>query len=717
MWSAKMRVFDLLKTRIEKMEEKRDVNGLILALQDDDKLIRQKSVLALGKLGSKEGVGPLIEILQDPDKELKEDAIAALGKIKDPQATLALINALNSPYSTIRWRAAQALGKIGSTEAIEPLTQTLQDPDEEVKEEAITALGRISIKPFIKDLNSNDVAVKEDAILKINLIQDLKVLEISKKASLNEIQDEKDPPQEVKISNPVNLEEKTPENQTKTLKTAVTNKDFEIRRDQLVKDGYYHLVENFIYKYRYDMKTYAQKTDYDYQLSDLQKLKKLLKYKGITFQNEEILWLIQDEIKKQDYLKFKNKLIENRPSTMKQFIENYIKNYPYENPQNLENLKKLLQEHKIQSNNLEKEIQRTRSQKEVQDFEKKLLQHDIYSSKKSPTILVKFVKNDLKKKWDSLILSEGYHYIKNFVNKSKYDYQFSDVQKLKDLLEYRGLRFQDEELIYCIREEINEQDYQDFKNRILKNQPSNLEQYLENFIKNYDQKKPRNNLEYQENTQELENLKKLLQNQKIPTSNLKNQLQQFRSKMEIEEFEHKLTEPLSSETIPPLESKVNDDKDLKNAKIMFNIGNLLYDLGKPDDAMEYYNKSISTYPEIIETWKNKGLLFYTLGLPQKAAACYNHILILDPRNGDVWLDIGLILYDMGELKEAKICYQKALKMETINNNDFGSNTRNFLQGNPFYLNIFQNFMDIIPSNHEESDSISPISRIIHLINE
>ncbi len=46
-------MFDLLKTRIEWMEEKRDVDGLIFALQDDNEQIRQKTVRALGKIGSK----------------------------------------------------------------------------------------------------------------------------------------------------------------------------------------------------------------------------------------------------------------------------------------------------------------------------------------------------------------------------------------------------------------------------------------------------------------------------------------------------------------------------------------------------------------------------------------------------------------------------------------------------------------------------------------
>ncbi len=695
-----MRVFDLLKTNVEKLEEKKDIEGLIFTLKSDNEQIRQESARALGKLGSKKATKHLIQTLNDPDMNVREEAIIALGEIRDIKSVPALINAINSPYVTIRWRAAQALGKINSTKVIEPLIQTLNDPDMNVKEEAINALGRITINPLLKDLESNDAGVKEKGIITLNHVLD----HLNSANFAENIFSEFESSEDEKTEEVVEEVEEPAEN-TKS----VSDTDFKVRRELLMEQGFYTLIKNFVRKARYDyFEDFIKKTNYDYQFSDLQKLKELFEFKGISFHDDEILWLIQEEIKEQDYQDFEKKILKTEPSNLKEYLESYIENYPQTIMENQDKLQKLLQKHKISTQNPNEQLQQILKEKELEKFENKLLQPPPQNAikKVSPNILMKFVKKELREKRDTLISTEKYHYIKNFVANSKYNYQFSDIQKLKKLLINKRIYLQEHEILWLIQEEIKEQDYQDFEKKILKTKPSNLKEYLESYIENY----PQNMRENQDK------LQKLLQKHKISTENPNEQLQQILKEKELEKFEKKILSPNSSESIP-IKFKVTENEALNDSRILYNLGNLFYDLGKTDAALEYYNKSISKYPEFIDSWRNKGLLYYTLGRPQKAAACYNHILTLNPNYTEVWLNIGIILYEMGKLREARLCYDKALELNHADKKDLGSNIRQFLDRDPFYLDIFENFMDLIPSHEleEASSSLSPVSQILHMI--
>lgn len=627
-----MRVFDLLKTRVEEMEEQGDITGLIQALKDDD-----------------------VEI---------------------------------------RVEAARALGRIGDSQAIDPLTEALQDPDKAVREETISALGRIIINPVLDDLGSNDLNVKQKAILSIN-------------------------PQEVEShSNVEESSEDLEKKESREKEDVSPDKDFlmglediDVLRKQLESKGLYPLIQNFVRKSKYDyLDNFQKKSKYDYQLDELKKLRKLLHYRGLSLLDEELLGLIQEEIKNQEYQEFKANILKPNPVELGEYLRIFIRSYPHTG-QNQEHLKKLLQEKKLSTVNLQQQVEQALEKLELEEFEDKILQPHFKKSledKDSPSILIEFIKKDLVEKRDLLIAQGNYRYIKSFVRKSRYDYQLGDLEKLKKLLEVKRINFQDEELLWLIQEEIKTQEYDDFKGKMVVNQPSELQQYLENYIHNYPQ----------ENRQTQEHLQKLLEEEGIKTQNLLQKIRETHLKLELEEFEDKILQPQSSSTIPVIESKVAEDKALKMAQILYNLGNLFYDLRQPDEAFKYYDGAISTYPEYLEAWKNKGLLFYTMGRPQKAVACYNHVLNLDPNYGEVWLDIGMILYEMGKLKEAKICYDKALKAQPSNWKQVSSVTRKFLDKSPFYLKVFRKYLEQFSSQEllqESSDSLSPISRIMGII--
>lgn len=124
---VKMGIFDFFKPNVEKMEAKKDVEGLGKALAHKDENIRKEALEALGKMGEL-AVEPLI---QDLENSVDEDVVIALCRIGGP-AVEPLIQVLKSesylpfPYmSSIN--AALALGRIGDGKAVEPRKQALEE--------------------------------------------------------------------------------------------------------------------------------------------------------------------------------------------------------------------------------------------------------------------------------------------------------------------------------------------------------------------------------------------------------------------------------------------------------------------------------------------------------------------------------------------------------------------------------------------------------------
>jgi len=122
---------------------KRDINGLIAALKDNEKDIRWMAAGGLGELLAGEAVEPLIDLLSDRDPDVRWKAAESLGSIGDPRATEALIHLLGDPDETARLQALWALGKIRDRRATRPIVLCLSDGDQEIKTAAIWALGRL----------------------------------------------------------------------------------------------------------------------------------------------------------------------------------------------------------------------------------------------------------------------------------------------------------------------------------------------------------------------------------------------------------------------------------------------------------------------------------------------------------------------------------------------------------------------------------------------
>lgn len=117
------------KPNIKRLKRKRDIEGLIEALEHRDYPVRQEAAKALGLIGDSRAVPSLLKLLDrwNHDDIMQTNIIDALGEIGSLTAVDTLIDALlYSKYDFVRAAAAVALGKIGDWRAVRPLINTLR---------------------------------------------------------------------------------------------------------------------------------------------------------------------------------------------------------------------------------------------------------------------------------------------------------------------------------------------------------------------------------------------------------------------------------------------------------------------------------------------------------------------------------------------------------------------------------------------------------------
>lgn len=210
----------IFKPNVEKMERKRNVEGLVTALRYKDSVVRGKAAEALERLSwqsrdeverawyflassawkslvdiGKPAVEPLVQALKDESVYVLANAAKVLGEIGDARAIEPLVQALRdvtakelfTPYyfntSDVRVSAAKALGEIGDARAVEPLIQALKDENFWVRANAAKALGKIgdarAVEALLQVLKDDDCTKghREDAAGTLGRIGDLRAAE------------------------------------------------------------------------------------------------------------------------------------------------------------------------------------------------------------------------------------------------------------------------------------------------------------------------------------------------------------------------------------------------------------------------------------------------------------------------------------------------------------------------------------------------------------
>jgi len=174
---------------IDKLEAKRDVNGLIKALayrSDGDTpgdpvpgaaAVREAAARALDRLADPRGAAPLVAALGDAYPAVRRAAGAALTAIGAP-ALDPLIAALRHRESSVHDAAARLLGDLGDPRAVAPLIDALTDRRGPALSAAwaLVEIGAPAVDPLIVALRDPDAALADAAAQALGKIGDVRAV-------------------------------------------------------------------------------------------------------------------------------------------------------------------------------------------------------------------------------------------------------------------------------------------------------------------------------------------------------------------------------------------------------------------------------------------------------------------------------------------------------------------------------------------------------------
>src|SRR5215212_9997896 len=116
---------------------------LILALIDDEYLVRRGACEALGLMEDSRAIPHLLDCLSDSNPDVRSSASWALGRLRTTSATRPLMVGLRDDFAQVRREAAWSLGEIKDKQSVEPLVAALRDFDNAVRNNAAGALAEL----------------------------------------------------------------------------------------------------------------------------------------------------------------------------------------------------------------------------------------------------------------------------------------------------------------------------------------------------------------------------------------------------------------------------------------------------------------------------------------------------------------------------------------------------------------------------------------------
>ena len=129
-----------------RIRDKRAVEALIEALQDEKKEIRCNAAWSLAELKDKRSIRPLIDATKDDFWRVRLNATAGLGKMRGRAALEAVLRLTNDEHPRVREVSVSYLAQFSSTRVIPTLKKRLDDDDEGVRKIAKDWLGQLEKK-------------------------------------------------------------------------------------------------------------------------------------------------------------------------------------------------------------------------------------------------------------------------------------------------------------------------------------------------------------------------------------------------------------------------------------------------------------------------------------------------------------------------------------------------------------------------------------------
>jgi len=141
--------------RYQKAQHGANITEWARKLNDDDPSRRLDAVKSFGESNDPKSVDYLIQAVNDPDPRVEAKAVDYLGRLHASDSTMFLIQKLFTvgTRDKLRQRIVMALGKIGDPRATKPLLQYVsQDVGPDIRGAGIYAIGEIADKSISEEL-------------------------------------------------------------------------------------------------------------------------------------------------------------------------------------------------------------------------------------------------------------------------------------------------------------------------------------------------------------------------------------------------------------------------------------------------------------------------------------------------------------------------------------------------------------------------------------
>jgi len=134
-------VREMVANSLAKLKDDRVFPAVVDLLSHPDPSLRRYAVDILISIGNRKAVMPIIQLLKDQDWWVRERAVVALGKLGTSSVIDILCSLLDIPE--LIYSASGSLGEIGHSSAIEPLMEHLEKADDDAKLAIMTALEKL----------------------------------------------------------------------------------------------------------------------------------------------------------------------------------------------------------------------------------------------------------------------------------------------------------------------------------------------------------------------------------------------------------------------------------------------------------------------------------------------------------------------------------------------------------------------------------------------
>lgn len=101
--------------------------------------------------------------------------------------------------------------------------------------------------------------------------------------------------------------------------------------------------------------------------------------------------------------------------------------------------------------------------------------------------------------------------------------------------------------------------------------------------------------------------------------------------------------------------------DGPSAELAFNLGNVLYRLGRKEESVQRFLQAVELEPAFIESWNNLANALFEIDRPEEAVRALRKALAVDPRYADAHYNLAEVLHHLRRNEEAAVHWKAYLE--------------------------------------------------------